>query len=392
VAPWHCRNFVEDPVMGAVSASAIGGRLVAGGTVAAGVFTAHTALNTVLMRRPSLAPAQCLERVTVCVPVRNEEDNIARCLRSILSSAQVRSFDVVVLDDGSTDRTAAIVRELLAEYPQVPSRLISGGDAALPNGWLGKTWACERLRLAAEGSVLVFVDADVTVQPQALAASVELLRERDLQLLSPYPRQIAITGGERLIQPLLQWLWLTFLPLRMAERARPVSMAAGNGQFMVLDAAALSSVDGFGCVRGEVLDDVALVRAFKRSGHRGTVADGTNLATCRMYTDWSSVRAGYAKNLWAATGSIPGAVGLGSVLGLTYVVPPAAMVFASTRRVGAVGYLFGVAGRLMTARATGGRKVDSVLHPLSIVTLLRLIVGSWTGKRRGTLSWKGRHV
>ena len=395
-------------------------RLVRIGSVTAGILSAHTAVNVRLMRRPPSLPTQCGESVTVCVPARNEAENIERCLQAILSSIHVDEVNVLVLDDGSTDDTSAIVQRVFADHPSVKTHLITGGADPLPAGWLGKTWACERLRQTARGQlqvgqnelgasasaasnraergaqhhqqVLVFIDADVVLAPTAIAASVAMLREHQLQLVSPYPKQHAVTGGERLLQPLLQWLWLTFLPLRMAERTQPQSMAAANGQFMCIDTDALDNIDGFASVKAEVLDDVALVRAFKRAGYRGTVVDGTHLATCRMYTDWSSLKEGYSKNLWAATGSIPGAIALGTLLAVTYVVPALGITKRSTRSVGAIGYTAGVIGRLLSAHATGANKTDAVAHPVSIAVLLRLMVASWIGKRNGTLQWKGRNV
>lgn len=376
-----------------------GVRLTRIGTVLASMVSAHTIMNAFLLRRPrTIVPTQ-RERVRLLIPARNEAERISACLDAALAQTGVADFEIVVLDDGSTDATSTVVERLIdsrsASMSGPSLRLIDGGDAPLPEGWLGKPWACERLRHAVDGNVVVYIDADVRLEPHALASSVALLRESGLDLLSPYPRQLAVTFGERLVQPLLQWLWLSFLPLRLAERARPNSMAAANGQFLVMDAAALDRAGGFAAVRGEVLDDIALVRAFKRTGGRGVVVDGTHLAACRMYTDWSSLEAGYTKNLWAGTGSVGGAVGLGSMLALAYLVPVVAAVGLlgrGARRVGVVGYAAGVVGRLVSARCTGGRVADSPMHPLSIAVLLRLLGRSWQAKRAGTIEWKGRHL
>src|SRR6185436_11595038 len=126
--------------------------------------------------------------------------------------------------------------------------------------------------------VLVFLDADVRLRPGAIAATVALLGERDL--VCPYPRQVAGTAAERLVQPLLQWSWLTFLPLRLAERSPRPSLSAANGQLLAVRRA-----------------------AYERAGGRGGVADGTALADCRMYAGWPELRDGYTKSLWAAFGS-----------------------------------------------------------------------------------------
>ena len=156
--------------------------------------------------------------------------------------------------------------------------------------------------------MLVFLDADVVLAPQAVAATVQLLRAAGLDLASPYPRQLAETWSERLVQPLLQWSWLTLLPLRRAESSPRPSLAAANGQLLAVDAEAYRRVGGHAAVRAEVLDDVALrPRAQGRAAARGGVVDGTWLATCRMYEGWPTLRAGYTKSAWAAFGSPAGA-------------------------------------------------------------------------------------
>ncbi|WP_345714047.1 glycosyltransferase, partial [Kineococcus glutinatus] len=177
-----------------------------------------------------------------------------------------------------------------------------------------KAHACAQLAAAARGDVLVLVDADVTLAPHAVAAAVDLLCRSGLDLVSPYPRQVAATAAERLVQPLLQWSWLTTLPLRTAETSRRPSLSAANGQFLVVDAAALRRAGGFAAVRSAVLDDVALVRAVKAAGGRGGVADGTALATCRMYEGWAALREGYAKSLWSAFGPPPAAAAVAAAL------------------------------------------------------------------------------
>jgi hypothetical protein len=140
-----------------------------------------------------------------------------------------------------------------------------------------------------------------------------------------------------------------------------------------------------------VLEDLALLRAVKRAGGRGVVADGTGLATCRMYTSGTAVADGYTKALWAAFGSPAGAVAVAAGLTVLYVVPAAAALAGS--RAGLAGYLAGVAGRVVTARATGGRAwPDALAHPVSVAALVALTARSWRGRRRGTLSWKGRRL
>jgi len=368
--------------------------LTAVGTGLAVAGTAHTAINLRLITRPSASDDAISERVSVLLPMRNEAQHAHACLESVVNQRGVNDLEILVLDDGSTDGTAEIARGALAGHAH--SRVIDGSDDPLPAGWLGKPWACERLTRAAGGSVLVFIDADVVLEPTALAQAISLLRSMQADLISPYPRQLADGLLPRLIQPLLQWSWLTTVPLRASEVSRRESLAVANGQFLVADSAVLLRTGGFAAVRAEVLDDVALMRAVKRAGGRGTVVDGTSLATCRMYATGSELVDGYTKSLWSAFGSPIGSTAVMASLALAYVVPPVAAVTARsplTRAIGLAGYTAAVAGRVMVARRTQQRVLpDALAHPVSIVTLATLTAMSWNRRRRGTLTWKGRHV
>jgi len=326
--------------------------------------------------------------------MRDEAPRAGDCLSSVVAQRDIADLEVIVLDDGSSDGTGDIARATVATLPG--ARVISGPNAAPPPGWLGKTWACERLVAESGGSVLVFVDADVILEPHAVASAVRLMRHMGADLISPYPRQLADGPLPRLVQPLLQWSWLTTVPLRLSESSPRESLAVANGQFLVVDAAALRRAGGFVAVRGEVLDDVALLRAVKRAGGRGTVVDGTRLATCRMYETGPELVDGYTKSLWSAFGSRAGAAGAMAGLMLAYVVPPVAVVCGrqrSTRVLGLAGYATAVGGRVLVARATGQRVLPDVLaHPASIVSLAALTAMSWARRRRGALAWKGRSV
>ena len=361
--------------------------LVRTGSLGAVALTAHTALNLRRLRVPENDPAEVTERVSVLLPVRDEAARVAACLESLREQIRVPSLEIVVMDDGSSDGTADVVRRATADDRRV--RLLSTGEP--PPGWLGKTHACQALADAATGSVLVFVDADVRLAPHAVAAAVGLLRSAGLQLVSPYPRQIALTLSERLVQPLLQWSWLTTLPLRLAERSARPSLGAANGQFLVVDTGVYRRSGGHAGVqvRAAVLDDIALLRAVKAAGGHGGVVDGTSLASCRMYENWPQLRDGYTKSLWSAFGSRAGAVGAVAGLSLIYLVPPVAALGGSLTGLG--GYLAAVAGRYAVAERTAGRSLpDALGHPASIAIFGWLTVRSLALRGRGALVWRGR--
>jgi hypothetical protein len=369
----------------------VGSLLVTAGAGLAVAGAGHAAVNARALLVPPSDPPAATGRVSVLLPVRDEAARVEPCLRGLLAQQGVPGLEVVVLDDASTDGTADVVRRVGAGDPRL--RLVPG--APLPPGWLGKPHACAQAAAAADPrtSVLVFVDADVVLEPTAVAATVALLRSRGLDLVSPYPRQVAVTVAERLVQPLLQWSWLTFLPLGPAERSRRPSLAAANGQLLAMTASAYRRCGGHAApaVRAAVVEDVALLRTLKASGGRGVVTDGTAIATTRMYDGWESLRDGYTKSLHAAFGSPTGAVGVGALLALGWVMPPLAALAGS--RAGAVGWAAGVAGRVVTGRRTGARVwPDALAHPVSVAALLGLTAASWRGRRAGELMWKGRPV
>jgi hypothetical protein len=354
-------------------------RLVQALSLASGLLAAHAAVNARLLRTPSARATRL--RASVLLPVRDEALRVGPCLTALLAQEGV-DLEVVVLDDGSTDGTADVVRRTAAGDARV--RLLAGRP--LPAGWLGKPHACQQLADAAgpASDVLVFVDADVVLAPHAVAATVALLDETGLDLVSPYPRQEA-PGATRLVQPLLQWSWLTFLPLRLAERSPRPSLSAANGQLLAVRREVYQRAGGHAAVRTSVVEDVALLQAVKRAGGTGGVVDGTALATTRMYGSWDELVAGYEKSAWSVP--LPAL----AVLAALYLVPPAAALAGS--RAGLAGWAAAVTGRVVAARRTGGRALpDALAHPVSVGTLLWLAGRSRRARRAGRLTWKGRTV
>lgn len=322
--------------------------------------------------------------------MRNEADNVQGCLASVANAAtQLDNYKILILNDQSTDNTSALLQRFAAAHPHLPLHIIDGTPP--PAGWLGKPWACAQLADRATGSILVYLDADVRLQRSALAAAITQLRGSQLDLVSPYPRQITVTWSERLIQPLLQWTFLTTLPLHLAERGIFSSMVAANGQFLVIDHAAYERAGGHTAIAGQVLDDVELLRAIVKAGGRGVVTNGTNLATCRMYHNVHQLRDGYGKSLWTAFGPPTAAAAVATTLTLAYIVPAIAAGCGS--KVGAAGLAAGILGRTITSRASGHRLWPDVLtHPLSVAGLVGLMFDSHIRHRQQTLTWRGRPV
>lgn len=246
-------------------------------------------------RRPRLAdwpPQAGGALVSVIVPARNEADNIAACVRSILATAY-RPLEVIVVDDRSTDDTAAIV-ERLAEV-----RLVRGAE--LPPGWFGKQWALVQGYRVARGTLLLFVDADTRQHPELIARAVGVLTTERVALVSVISRQEMVTFWERLIQPhVFVALAARVGDLRRINRTRVEWDAIANGQFILTTRAAYETVGTHEAVKQSVVDDMALAQAYVRHHLDIFLTHGEQYMVTRMYTSLVGITEGWTKNL--ATG------------------------------------------------------------------------------------------
>jgi len=339
------------------------------------------AVNFVQIRTPK-ATSQLLDSVGVVVPMRNEAENVEGIVTTL--SAQDGAFHYYLLDDNSEDSTYELLQKLTAS----DSRFTVIKGAPLADGWIGKTWALQQLYEASSEDVLVSIDADVRLTNDAINKAVTVLHGARLDFVSPYPRQIAQTFAERLIQPLLQWSWLTTVPLRYAESSGRTSMAVANGQFFAVRRSALYAIGGYQSVKHSVIDDVFLARELIASGSSGTVINGSDIAETRMYASWTEIKAGYGKSLSKAFGSVVGAVLVVAFLFATSI--GTMIVGLSGNPYGWLGFAAIVGTRVLSAIKSRGNVLDSVLHPISIAALIYLVIYSYLVRK--TVMWKGRTV
>ncbi|MBF6286542.1 glycosyltransferase [Nocardia cyriacigeorgica] len=374
-----------------VSAIRVGtGIAVAGCAVAMG--------NLLTMRRLRPGPPVD-ETVAVCVPARNEAERLPELIEDLRAQTGVPGLWVLILDDGSTDDTEAAARHAAGDDPRIT--VLRGDDEPEP-GWTGKAAACARLAEAAAATgatVLVFIDADVRLAPAAIAAAVTELRARRFALVSPWPRQLAHSPAERLVQPLLCWSWATTLPVVLAERGTRPSMAVACGQFLAFDAADYRAIGGHAAVAGSVTEDLDIARALRRHGMRTAVVAAGSMARTRMYRDEAELEAGYTRWLWSAYGgSAAGGLAVGAVAGLAYWLPPLAVLagHGRVRRIGLLGYTAAVAGRIVAGCLDSGTApgrdevVAACAHPASVAAYLYLWARSRRARRQHALMWKGR--
>ncbi|MEI7656363.1 MAG: glycosyltransferase family 2 protein [Actinomycetes bacterium] len=377
-----------------------------GAVMAIGIFL-HLLLNCLLRRRVVAGARAIDERIAVLIPMRNEEAHAAAVLADVLAQEGAANMNVWVCDDHSGDNTWAIISAVAAADNRV--RVFQAAD--LPLGWLGKPWACQQLRQAVRDAdaerddsatcatdVLIFIDADVRLAPNAVSAAVSTMKRHQLAFLSPFPKQIYRGWLPTMFQPLLQWAILSMLPLRLMERSARTAydreLAAGNGQFLAIDAVAYDAARGHESVRSEVVEDVMLARSIKLAGGRVSITPAPQIATCEMYPDAPSLIEGYTKSLWRAFGGRFGAVAVAALFLMQFIMPWVGMFTAPPSSllwwlcIG--GVLAGLFGRVVAALVCHERPWLAITHPLSILVFVWLVAESLRRKANGQLQWKGR--
>jgi chlorobactene glucosyltransferase len=232
--------------------------------------------------------------VSVLIPARNEALNIDACVRSLLAQ-HYPAFEIIVLDDLSTDETRAILEDVRKVNPRL--KILDGQP--LPSGWLGKHWACHQLAKAAQGELLLFTDADTWHEPYTLGDSVAALMEKQADLLTAFPHEQVITWGEKLTVPILGFALFSFVPVFLARWRIFSGLSITIGQFMLFRRAAYDAIGGFEAIRSHPVDDVTLGRRILSHGYKWLLVDGTHHVHCRMYQDFASAVAGFTKNLFA---------------------------------------------------------------------------------------------
>lgn len=341
-----------------------------------------------------------LPRVSVLIPARNESQVIGDTVTHLLAQSYPH-LQVVVLDDLSEDATA-------------PAAGAAAGGAAnfcllrgkpLPAGWLGKNWACHQLaqHAATQGAdILLFTDADVQWQPDAVAAAVAEFERTRADLLTVWPTQTTVTWGERLTVPLMALAVLGYLPVRLAHNFYHPLAAAANGQCLAFDRRAYTQIGGHAAVRGAVVEDVRLAQRIKTAGLRLRMADGNRLVNCRMYEGWRAALDGYAKNILAGHGNHVALLLLSTLFHWALFVWPWLWLAFGNRTVSGsllpgwplwplLLVLAGVGARAVTAAATHQRVRDALLMPVSVLLMTMIALRAvWWRRRFGGVLWKGR--
>ena len=320
--------------------------------------------------------------VSILIPARNEADNILTLLRSI-QQQNYEDYEVIILDDDSTDDTYKICSTFAAKHARF--RVIKGEE--LPYDWLGKNYACYQLAKQAKGDYLLFLDADELVRDDLIGSALHRMRLLHLGLLSLFTNQQMDTFGEKLVVPLMHYILLNLLPLRLIYLIKNSAVAAASGQFMLFDAAVYRQQQWHEQAKDKVVEDVEIMRMVKSAGYNGEALLANGMISCRMYKNYADAVDGFSKNFLAAFNY--------SVMGLLVylvVIIGGPMIVLITLNFQLIFFMAGLImlTRIMISLSAGQNAwLNLLLHPLQMLNLVLIAFLAIQKYLTKTTVWKG---
>ncbi len=353
-------------------------------------FLALVVRNLRDYRRPITSLPNYRPFVSICLPTRNEETNIASCLGRLLEQ-EYPHFEILVLDDCSEDDTAQIVAKIAQRDSRV--RLLSGSPI-LP-GWAGKCHACAQLAQQAEGEFLLFMDVDTRAEPALLGASLAIAEETQADLVSAFPRQVVGSFWERVVLPMLQFLIVTLLPIHQVWESKSPALVASCGQFLLFRRDSYCRMGGHAAIPNSFHDGLQLARRTKASGGTVRLFDASDLLRCRMYEGGRAVWNGFTRNAYEGLGSFPALLVMTTILGILFFAPFAFLILGLALHAPWTPLCAAQVAVILLMRSLQAKRFghwDSVLlFPLSILALITIQWGSLLRTlRHKPTTWKGR--
>ncbi len=273
------------------------------------IYWLHDQYHLDIVVESASAPADA-PLVSICVPARNEEKNIRACVEAILAQTYP-NFELIVLDDRSTDSTPQILESLakVENLRKTHLRIIHGSE--LPSGWAGKPHALYQASASARGDWLCFIDADTFLAPDALSSCYVKAVEIGADLFTIMTKQITGTFWEKVVMPLvLTALSVGFSPRKVNDPTKRDAVA--NGQFILIKRTVYDAIGGHERVKDQIVEDKAISEQVKWNSYRLIQADGAQVAQTRMYTSLASMWEGWTKNIYLGLRDHPAMLILGA--------------------------------------------------------------------------------
>jgi chlorobactene glucosyltransferase len=323
--------------------------------------------------------------ISVLIPARNEELNIGKCLDHLVKQ-DYSNIEILVLDDHSTDRTAQIVESYSQKNQNIS--LFKGDE--LPEGWLGKNWACYQLSKHAKGNYLLFIDADVELRTKAISSVLKDMTQSKVKLISIFSTQIIRSLGEWVIVPLMNWLLLAFLPLKLVYSNKSKSLVAANGQFMLWERKTYSDIGGHQIIKDKVVEDMEFARISKINNIRIKTMLGGKLIYCRMYNGLIEAVKGFSKNFFPGFDVNSFIFLLIITFSIVIFFLPFLLVFNQILFLIPIAFIF-LIRVFISIISKQNLLINILLHPVQMIFMFLIGIKSLINSKFGKIEWKGRH-
>ncbi|HJX03688.1 MAG TPA: glycosyltransferase family 2 protein [Dehalococcoidia bacterium] len=366
-------------------------------TIILAALAVNLVFNLRALKKPhrKLAVNNCYPMISILVPARNEERNITACLKS-LRKQNYAQYEILVLDDNSTDKTADVVEALAAADSRL--RLISG--KALPVDWAGKPHACYQLARAAKGDWLLFVDADTTFEPEMLGSVMDFALEQRPSLLSGFPHQKMDGFPQKLVIPMIYFIMLACTPLWWIQASAKPRPALAIGQFLLFSREEYWRIGGHAAVKARIMEDVWLSCEITRKGGRHITVDLSSLVSCNMYRKLGDMWEGFAKWIYSVATLSPIAIVLLLMLAYVLFLSPYIMLYydlfiasyaSGWRLLLVLQILIIIFMRSMLDHIFRVPVVSAILHPLGFAYLVMVAIYASLQVLAGKgVRWKNR--
>lgn len=325
-------------------------------------------------------------KISILIPFRNEEKNVAGCLESLLKQ-ELDNYEILCLDDNSEDKTYEFLKRYEQNYSQI--KVISGKP--LPTGWIGKNWACYQLASNAKGEYLIFLDADVRLNSQAINTALIYFQRSKVYMLSIFPTQLMKRISEYFITPSMNWLLLTFLPLNFVYKFENPSFVAANGQFIVVDKKVYFDLGGHEKIKDKVVEDMSLARLLKKNKYRISTFLGGEFIFARMYDDFSSAMKGFSKNFFAGFETTYLNFSIFLLFIIFSFLSPFVLIVFDIKFLLIIILIF-VQKFLISLKSHQNVFINLILAPLQLLLMIGVGINSMLVTKRGNLTWKGRRI
>ena len=323
--------------------------------------------------------------VSVLIPARNEEENIAALLDELLQH-DYPNLEIIVYDDLSTDATY----ETVSAKAQKDTRIQLLKGSVLPEGWMGKNHGCHRLSLHAHGEYLLYLDADVQIKRGLIKNALAHVARHRLDLFSIFPTQKMHTPGELLTVPLMNWILVSLLPLVLTRIASWSAFSAANGQFMFFRAEVYHCEQFHKTLKNQKVEDIAIFRLMKKKKYRVHTVLGNSQISCRMYRSWDESVMGFSRNVFDFFGGskvLAFLFGIITTLGFIPVMLALPPVFILAW------FLLIVLMRAMIAAASRQNVIlNLLLAPLQQLSFMFVMLKAAILQYKKNTVWKGRMI